>query len=332
MKGNGDSAMDIAPTGAAPRVYTAAEVRAAVTMQSAIASARRAFIAAARGSAVAPDQLSLDVDDHEGEVHVKGAYLHGSRVFALKTSTGFGRNAAFGLPSSDGFTSVFDARTGRLRAILLDRGYLTNLRTAAAGAVILEALAPPDVHTVAVVGTGDQSGFQIEGVCAACRPDRILVVGRNRGRAEQVVARARASTGAELRPTTDLESAVRSAQVVITATSSKQPLVRADWLRRGMHITAVGADAAGKRELEPAVLVGADQVVVDDVMQSRELGELKGVPDHLLQRSAITLGAVLAGDAVGRMGPDDLTVCDLSGLGVQDAAIAEAAVVALGVS
>jgi ornithine cyclodeaminase/alanine dehydrogenase-like protein (mu-crystallin family) len=327
VNGNSDAVIDTAP-----RVYTAADVRAAVTMQAAIDSARRAFVTAARGTAVTPDQLSLDVDDHKGEVHVKGAYLQGSGVFALKTSTGFGGNAALGLPSSDGFTSVFEARTGRLLAILLDKGYLTNLRTAAAGAVVLEALAPPTVHTVAVVGTGDQSGFQIEGLCAACQPDQILVVGRERVRAEQVVARVKAVTNAELRPTTDLESAVRAAQVVITATSARHPLVQANWLRPSMHITAVGSDSAGKRELELSVLRAADQVVVDDVVQSRQLGELKGVPDRLLRRPAVALGDVLSGDAAGRRNAEDLTLCDLSGLGVQDAAIAETAVVALDLS
>jgi ornithine cyclodeaminase/alanine dehydrogenase-like protein (mu-crystallin family) len=130
------------------------EVRSAVGPAEALEAAERAFRALGEGTAVQPPPLGLDVPPVAGEVHVKGAYLAGSPIFALKIATGFYQNASRGLPSGAGLFLVFDATTGFPLALLRENGYLTDLRTGAAGALAARYLAPERIRTVAVLGSG----------------------------------------------------------------------------------------------------------------------------------------------------------------------------------
>ena len=280
-----------------------------------------AFAAYTNGAAELPAVIHLDVPESSGEIHVKAGHLHGAPSYAVKVASGF---YAGDPPSIDGLVLVFDARTGAPVALLLDGGYLTDLRTGAAGGVAARHLAPTRVATVAVIGTGIQARKQVEAL-AVVRPGirEVRVWGRHdeRGRAATEDIGAQLPT-ASVSAVGSVEDAVAGADVVITCTAAREPLVRAGWLDGGVHVTAVGSDGEGKQELDPAVLRRADLLVVDARAQAERLGELQHVRD--LGGRAIELGELCAGTAAGRTDDRQLTVCDLTGVGVQDVAAANA--------
>jgi ornithine cyclodeaminase/alanine dehydrogenase-like protein (mu-crystallin family) len=307
------------------RVFSEAEVRAAVSMEVAIASARDAFVALSAGSVASPFPWALAVGDR-GEIHVKGAHVHGAAYFAVKASTGFPDNATLGEPTSDGFTSVFDSATGRLAALLTDGGYLTALRTGAAGAVALDVLGPRLVDTLAVIGTGGQARHQLRGACSVRQPNRIVIVGRHGERAEALAAWVRTELAVPARASTQL-SDIADADAIITVTNARRPVITAADCRVDAHITAIGSDAPGKGELDATVLHAAALIVVDDLTQSQTIGELQSTVEHPLARPAVSIGEILTSATFVR--PKGITIADFSGTGAQDATIANAAALAL---
>lgn len=309
------------------RVYSEEAVRSALDMPSLIDAVERAFLSYSAGEAELPGVIHLDVPESGGEVHVKAGHLHGAPHYAVKVSSGFSgpEGAAVG-----GLVVVFDARDGAPAAILLDHGAVTDLRTGAAGGVAARHLAPERASTVAVIGTGLQARYQLDAL-AAERPgfEHVRIWGRDREHAahclDDLLARPGLPEGCRFAVADSVEAALDGADVVVTCTASRTPLVRLEWLARGAHVTAVGSDARDKRELEPEVLAAADVLVVDSRTQSAEIGELH----RALESGAIDspdgvaeLGEVAAGTRSGRTSPDQLTVCDLTGVGVQDVAAA----------
>jgi ornithine cyclodeaminase/alanine dehydrogenase-like protein (mu-crystallin family) len=294
------------------RILRRGDVRAALDMAGCIDAVERAFIASTSGGAELPGVIHLDVPESRGEIHVKAGHLHGERAFAVKVAGGF---YATDPPGIDGMVVLFDASDGAPVALLLDGGELTDLRTGAAGGVAARWLAPQTVRTVAVIGTGAQARRQVEALqVVRSGIEDVRVWGRTVAHAEAAAVAVGGRTAATV------EEAVRDADVVVTCTASREPLVEAAWVRPGAHVTAVGSDGVGKQELDPALLRRADVLIVDSLDQCRRLGELQHAPDQ--GERAVELGAVCAGDAPGRTGQDQLTVCDLTGVGVQDVAAA----------
>jgi ornithine cyclodeaminase len=307
-----------------PALFTERQVRRVVGMAEAIQSARTAFRALASGTVTSPAPWHLDVTARDGTVHVKGAALEYEPYFAVKASTGFPGNAAAGLPTSDGMTMVFDSSTGRLVAALLDGGYLTELRTGAAGALALDLLAPAQIDTIAFIGTGGQARYQIAGALAVRKPGTITIYGRNTDRAALLSAWVREQFEVGVR-TARLDGQRIDADAIITITSARAPVLAAAQVRPATHITAVGADSPGKRELDPALVRDADLIAVDTLDQSRTLGELQGIADDALRAAPVTLGNLLLHGAPPWT-TDRISIADLSGTGAQDAAIASEAV------
>ena len=296
------------------RILDQADVRAALPMDACIDAVETAFVAYSSGRAELPAVIHLDVPEAEGEVHVKAGHIHGAPAYAVKVASGFG---AVDPPAIDGLVLVFDATTGAPVAFLLDGGYVTDARTGAAGGVAARCLAPARAETVALIGSGIQARKQVEAL-RSVRPGiaDIRVWGRNADRAGAAAADVGGSR------VESVEQAVRGADVVITCTASREPLVQADWVSPGTHITAVGSDGVGKQELDPELLRRADVVAVDSIDQCRRLGELQ----HALDQAdrAVELGAICAEAAAGRTAETQLTVADLTGVGVQDVAAANA--------
>ncbi len=306
------------------RVLDRDDVQRLVSMAGAITAVREAFAAADRGQAVMPAPFELHLPDVDGELHVKGAYLKGAPVFAVKTATGFYRNARLGLPVSGGMTLVYDATTGRLRVLITDGGLLTELRTAAAGALAADLLARPVARTAAVIGTGGQARYQLQALLEVRPIEHVTVWGRRPEAAEQY-RRDMAAAGVPVSLAATVRQAVEGADVVITATSSTAPLVEAGWLARGAHVTAVGSDMPHKQELDPRVLAAAGKYVPDSIETAATSGELH----HALEAGVFDVGsvygeltAVASGRLAGRTADDELTVADLTGMGIQDAAVA----------
>ena len=243
-----------------------------------------------------------------GELHVKGAYL-GGRYLAFKAATG-----AFSGGNS-GFTAVIDAQTGVPAAILDDGGWLTEIRTAAASAVSAQALARPGSCRLAILGGGFQAAFQVAALREAFELDSVTVWSRS------AETRERFAADHDATPAPTVADALAGADIVIGCTPSREQLIHLDMLDRGTHVVAMGADMVGKRELAEEVLRGADLVVADSVAVTSKVGELAHVP--AAADRAVELGDVLTGRHPGRTSPDQITISDHCGLGIQDAAMAE---------
>jgi ectoine utilization protein EutC len=306
-------------------IATEAELRRAVPLDlAAVDVVEEAFRALAGGDVVMPPVLSMDLPMVNGEVDVKTAYIPGFDGFAIKVSPGFFDNPVLGLASLNGLMILFSAKTGLVEALFLDNGYLTDIRTAAAGAVAARHLAPETVETVTVFGTGVQARLQVAAARLVRPFSRVFVWGRDPAKAETCARDIAQAHGIEARATDDPATAVAQSQLAITTTPARTPIFKADWLHPGLHLTAMGSDQDGKAEIDPQALARADAYVCDRVSQCERLGELRSAraAGLLLQETPAELGEVIAGTRPGRRAPSDVTICDLTGTGAQDTAIA----------
>src|SRR5713226_6339014 len=307
------------------------EIRDLMGPAEALPAVRDAFVRMARGEAILPGVIHLDVPKSGAEVHVKGAHLQGSRFFTIKVASGSYANPDRGLPVGSGLVLVFDAVTGFPRAVLFDNGYLTDLLTGAAGALAADLLARRDIDRVGIIGLGTQARYQLAALLGVRKPERVIAFGRSEAKATAFAVEMEKLHGVRALPAKTVEQAVRGSDVVITVTPSREPLVRAEWVLPGTHITAVGADGPDKRELEVEVLQKADKVVADRLDQCLRLGEIHHAVEAGVFRPAdvyAELGEIAAGRKPGRTSDAEITVADLTGVGVQDAALAELVVVA----
>jgi ornithine cyclodeaminase len=296
-------------------------LRAVVTPERAVEAMRGAFAADGNGRTHVPPVINLDIPDARGEFHIKTAHIAGVPHIAVKVASGFYDNPAKGLPSGSGMMALFDAVTGFPVALLLDNGFLTDIRTGAAGAVAAEQLARRDITTVGVIGSGIQARFQIECLRVVRSFTRIVAWSPTRERLDKYVANMRAE-GFEVEAADSARDVCRAAEVLITATPAREPLVRCDWLRPGTHVTAVGSDSPGKQELDADCLLRADLVVCDRLSQCQAFGELSHAQGTAVHAQ---LGEVVVGKKVGRTTDEQITIADLTGVGFQDTAIASAA-------
>ncbi|MBB4305433.1 ornithine cyclodeaminase [Rhodobium orientis] len=306
-------------------VVTEADLRGAVTLDlTAVDVVEKAFAALATGSVVMPPILSMAIPEANGEVDVKTAYIPGFDGFAIKVSPGFFDNPALGLPSLSGLMILFSARTGLVEALFLDNGYLTDIRTAAAGAVAARHMAPEEVTTAGVLGTGVQARLQIKAARLVRPFSRVLVWGRDPVKAADYATDLAADLGIEVRAVDDPAKLVAESQLVVTTTPAREPILSADWLHPGLHITAMGSDQGEKNEIDPRALVAADAYICDRLSQCEALGELRSAIAAGLWTGSMPaeLGAVVSGEVVARKKPSDVTICDLTGTGAQDTAIA----------
>lgn len=294
----------------------------------AIKAVEGAFTALAGGTVVMPPVMRLDIEDHHGEIDIKTAYIPGLDSFAVKMSPGFFNNPDIGLSSTNGLMILFSATTSLVEAMLMDNGYLTNVRTAAAGAIASAYLSNPSVDTVGVVGTGAQARYQIEALQLVREFSSVLVWGRDAEKAAACARDIADKTGVPAQSRATVEEVVRESQIVVTTTPVTEPLIQTEWLHPGLHITAMGSDAGHKNELSPQIVAACDVFVCDTRAQCIELGELHhAVACHAVPSDfpVTELGQIIAGERTGRRSPDDVTVCDLTGTGAQDTAIARLA-------
>lgn len=307
-------------------ILTEAELRKIVKLDlAAVACVEDAFRALATQQVAMPPILRLDIPERRGEVDVKTAYVPGIDGFAIKISPGFFDNPKLGLPSVNGMMVLLSARTGLVEALLLDNGYLTDVRTAAAGAVAAKYLAREDATVAAIFGAGVQARLQLEALMLV-RPIReARIWARDAAKAEALAAILRAELGIDARAESDGAQAVAGADIIVTTTPSETPILMAQWLEAGQHVTAMGSDAEHKNEIDPDALRRANVYVADRLSQTRVLGELHhAIEAGLVEASTefAELGQIIAGTATGRRSPHDITLCDLTGTGVQDTAIA----------
>lgn len=285
-----------------------------------IASVEEGYKAFCSGQVIQPNIVSVEIPEHSGEMDVKAGYSKSSQMISVKCASGFYENQrTAGLPNSLSTVLLFDGRTG-FPLCIMDGSLITGYRTGAAGAVSAKLLARKDSKTAAVIGTGEQARMQIRALKEVLDLDRIRVWGRSREQAELY----RQEMKAELKCTLDIaetpEAAVKDADVVITTTPGKSPLIMNTWIRPGTHIIAVGADMEGKQELDAELFRGA-KLVVDNYRQCMTRGETQ----NPLRQGVIAamdihceIGEILLGEKPGRENDTELTIFDTTGMAVQD--------------
>lgn len=297
------------------------EIAAHLDIAALIAPTVAAFKALSAGKS----RSHIDVlhPTNHSDMHVKSAVLDGANIYTVKLAGWAAHNEAAGLPASSGMILVFSAETCRPVAILQDDHLISDLRTAAAGAVAARELSNKDARKVGILGAGEQAFRQIEALRLVRDVREITIWNRSRGKAEKLAGRLKlmdASLAVDVQETP--QTVVEAADILVTATASREPLVKAEWLRPGMHITSVGADDATKCELEPACLQRADLVVVDSVQAAAQYGNIRQALEFKAHNvgQLVEIGKILADEAAGRHSRNSITISSFVGLGVQDLA------------
>ena len=302
-----------------------AEIEAAVDLDRAFIALEEGFKAAAAGQVQMPPVGYLGFPAYNGDCHIKFGHIAGDSVFVVKIATGFYDNPAKGLPTTSGMMIALSAGTGAVVAILRDEGWLTDLRTALAGAIATRAGMRADARRIGIVGAGTQARFQIRAAAHLLRErEPTFAVWARSPEKLEALRRDLEGEGIAVEPVTELEALCAQSDALITTTPAAAPIIRDDWIRPGMHITALGADAPGKQELDSALVALADTRIADSLEQSLDHGEFAAAAKVGLidAGDCVELGAVLAGDVPARRSNDDITIADLTGIAVQDIAIA----------
>lgn len=307
-------------------VLTEQDLRQQVSLDmDAIDCVEQALAALARKDVVMPPILHLAIKQYNGEVDVKTAYVPGIDSFAIKISPGFFDNPKLGLPSLNGLMVLFSAKTGLVEALLLDNGYLTDVRTAAAGGVAAKWMARDDSTRVGILGGGTQARLQLKALTLVRPIEQAKLWARRLEQAQETAGDLSNELGIEVRAVEQRRQAVEGSDIIVAATPSREPLVELDWLIPGQHVTAMGSDAEYKNELAPGIIARAHRYVCDRVSQCAAYGELH----HAIEAGVVDAGAewpeiaqVITGAIPGRQSNEEITVADLTGTGVQDTGIA----------
>ncbi|MEX1249333.1 MAG: cyclodeaminase [Acidimicrobiia bacterium] len=309
-------------------VLTESDLRQAVGLgPDELAAVEAVYPIISSGKASMPPIMRIDVPENNGEIDIKSAYLPGYPGIAVKLSAGFFNNPSRGLPSLGGLMVVLDSETGIPQSALFDNGYLTDLRTGLAGAVAAKHLAKEGEVVMGIIGAGVQALLQFKALNLVRKVTRGVIWARRPEAALRFADEVSSTTGIEFELAGSVTDVLAGADLVATTTPATEPLVDVSMLHPGLHITAVGSDAENKQELDGDVVAAADAFVCDSIAQSSRLGELRAALDAGFDKSeAIELGRVIDGSLPGRRSEDEVTVCDLTGTGAQDTAIASLAV------
>jgi ornithine cyclodeaminase len=303
-------------------IYTRREIEQVIEPKQVIAAMERAFAGYSNGEAVIPPVGQLDFEEPPGDCHIKYGYLKGGSTFTVKIATGFWKNPERGLASSNGVVLVFSSETGELLTIFQDEGFLTDARTAAAGAVAAKYLAPRNIDCIGVIGSGLQARLQLDYLREVTSCRRVRLWARTPQRAQAVTVR-----GFDIEVVASPAEVAAGAQLIVTTTASRNWLLGSGDVRPGTHITAMGADGGGKQELEPRLFALAAVRAVDSLSQCSKFGDSAlALEQGLIEpRDLVELGNVIQDAGLRRRSEDDITIADLTGVAVQDMAIAELA-------
>jgi ornithine cyclodeaminase len=292
------------------------EIQRALVYRDVIGRMRDALAAYSAGECDTPMPMHLAIAPENAEVHIKSSYRRGGKYFVLKVASTFPNNIARGLSTGSGMMLLASAETGEPVALLADEGHLTDVRTAAVAAMAARELSRQD-SALGIIGTGIQARLQARMHAEVLALQRIVLWGRS---AERACLCARDIQAA----LPDIEVAIvgtpaavaREARLIVTATASREPLLFASDLQFGTHISAVGSDSPGKQELDPEILRAAGLLLADSPRQCEKLGELQHAPSERHRAKEM-------GDFLSWRGYSGASVCDFTGLGVEDLYIAE---------
>lgn len=267
----------------------------------------------------------VEVDGYASQTCVKSGYFKGGKYYVIKVASG-------GYPhENSGLMQVFSQKTGKLEALLLDNGILTEVRTAAVGALAAKLLAPKNISCIGILGTGIQARFQLGMLASVTSCRKVHVWGRSPDKAKKLQEEMTAK-GWDISIVKEADDLFDECDLIVTTTCAREPVLGTKALdalkkrQRGLHITCIGADAPGKIELDPKLVGQADMLVADTVPQSVERGEYeKAVRDGLVDESKIVPLGKLIGSSGDHRKDDDsrITIFDSSGVALQDCLVAQ---------
>ena len=301
------------------RIFRLHEIKEVIDPLTLIKNQEEGFVAYSEGKVVVPPVGYLHFEQPPGDCHIKFGYIKSDDYFVVKIATGFYQNPDVGLPVSNGMLALFSQTTGNLEALFLDEGYLTDLRTAAAGAIAAKYLAPKPITRIGIIGTGVQARLQLEMLKYITECRDACVWGRDRQKQEHYKSQM-AESGFSVAVMSRVEDLARSCNLIVTATAANNPLLYASQLQSGTHVTAIGADAQGKQELDPNIFTKATVRVVDSVCQCVDHGDTShAIKAGLIDEGKLVeLGTVIKNSELGRANQEQITVADLTGVAVQD--------------
>jgi ornithine cyclodeaminase len=305
------------------KIYNKEQIQKALNILTVLDRVEEGFVIYSKKEAVIPPVASLHLDHPPGECHIKYGYTKEGKYYVVKIASGFFKNPSIGLPASNGLVLLFDRETGAPVCILLDEGYLTDIRTAAAGCIAAKYLASKQVNCIGIVGTGAQAYFQLKLLQYATDCRRVLVWGREKQKAEQFCNHFDLKEF-QINVAKDLNHLTANCNLIVTTTSSNSPLLFSNQIHSGTHITAMGADDIGKQELDPNIFTKADRVIVD----SRSQCALFGDTSYALKAGMIKdnqiheLGEAILHPSLRRTSENQITIADLTGIAIQDLQIA----------
>ncbi len=308
------------------RIITLDQIMAVLSGIDLMQEIESGFAAYSDGRAVVPPVGELILQEPPGEVHIKYGYITGDEYYVVKIASGFCENSKLGLPAGNGLMLLFEQESGVPRAVLLDEGLLTNIRTAVAGAVAAKYLAPSSVSSIGIFGTGCQARLQLQYLQPVTDCRDVVVWGRDQEKLD-IYARDMSEAGYTVKTTMNQKDVLRNCNLIVTTTPTTVPLLSwFDDIEHGVHITAVGSDTAHKQELDFAIMCRADRVVADSISQCLLRGEIyQALKNDAIQQSEIVeLGDLINGVVPGRASDDQVTIADLTGVAVQDIQIARA--------
>lgn len=282
----------------------------------------KGFIQYSNGKTIVPPVAELLFDHPPGDVHIKYGYIKEDDFYCIKIASGFYDNAKLGISSSQGMMLLFSQKTGQPVAVLLDEGYLTDIRTAAAGALAAKYFAPKHVSGIGIIGTGIQAKLQLQYLKEISPCKTVWVWGRTPENAQKFKDELGDDFDIHIASTTT--EIAQSCNLIVTTTPSETPLIDATDIRPGTHITAMGSDTTNKQELDSKILAMADLVIADSLTQSQSRGEIfrASTAGTISSDKAVELGTAIQDDRLQRTQEDQISVVDLTGVAVQDIMIA----------
>lgn len=291
-----------------------------VDIKESITAVEYAFRQYGKGRVEMPPKLYLYMDRFNGDFRAMPAYIEGIGTCGIKWINVHPKNRRFGLPTIMAIIILNDPRTG-IPLCIMDGTYITQLRTGAAGAVAAKYLARKDSSRIGLVGCGVQARSQLVCLNEIFRIKEARIWGPNGSLAEKFI---KDLEDLPCKKAKDIQSCVEDTDIIVTTTPSRRPLIKLDWVNKGTHINAIGADARGKEELAPAILKKA-KVVVDNWEQASHSGEINvPVSKGIITKKDIyaDIGQIVSGRKKGRTNNTEITVFDSTGLAIQDLAVA----------
>jgi len=312
------------------KIFNLSQIKEVLKKLDPIQTIEEGFIAYSQGKTVVPPVGELIFKNPPGDMHIKYGYIIGDEYYVIKIASGFYENYKLNLPAISGLMLVFKQKTGELACILLDEGYLTNIRTAAAGAVVAKYLAPKNVRCIGIFGAGIQGRMQLKYLETIIKCKDIVVWGINQNELD-AYKKDMEPLGYNIQTTLDANEVASKCNLIVTATPSRSPLLHADQIQKGTHITAMGSDTHEKIELDPRILQRADIVVADSISQCLSRGEIyQAIKAGLLEKdNLVELGNVISKKELQRSSEEQTTIADLTGVAIQDIQISKAVYEAL---